>query len=53
MTVLVVMKHVNPSILRLNSPVGVGGRWEVDVDAAVDVFFTVLHCSMYCLQCGV
>ena len=53
MTVLVVMKHVNPSILRLNSPVGVGGRWEADVDAGVDVLFTVLHCSMYCLQCGV
>ena len=27
----------------------VGGRWEADVD----VLFTVLHCSMYCLQCGV
>ena len=39
--------------LRLNSPVGVGGRWEADVDAGVDVLFTVLHCSMYCLQCGV
>ena len=53
MTVLVVMKHVNPSILRLNSPVGVGGRWEGDVNADVDVFFTVFHCSMYCLQCGI
>ena len=35
--------------IRLNSLVGVGGRWEADVD----VLFTVLHCSMYCLQCGV
>ena len=39
--------------IRLNSPVGEGGRWEADVDTDVDVLFTVLHCSMYCLQCGV
>ena len=35
-----------------NSPVGVRGRgrWESDVDADMDVFFTVLHCSTYCLS---
>ena len=39
--------------IRLNSPVGVRERWEVDVDTAADILFTVFHCSMYCLQCGV
>ena len=39
--------------VRLNSPVGVGGRWEADVDADVDILFAVLYCSIYYLQCGV
>ena len=39
--------------IRLNSPVGVGGRWEADVDADVDILFAVLYCSIYYLQCGV
>jgi len=37
--------------MRLNSPVGVGGRWEADVDADVDVLFTVF--TVACTICSV
>jgi len=38
-------------LLRLNSPVGVGGRWEADVDADVDVL--LLFCTVACTVCSV